>query len=705
MNILTLLLSIFKKIKTINCHIKLFSKKIRVKYPFIKKRGIMSQKLLIEIGVEELPAAPLLKELQHIELKWQKILEEYHLYTEFNFFYTPRRLILLHEHFSKKQEDSLVEFIGAPKDIAYKDGKLTPAGQSFLQKTGISESKLQFKTIKGKEVLYYQEQRSGKESSEILGQMVEKWLQSLNFGKTMRWGSGEFEFIRAIRSLVCVLGDKLIEFQSYGVKSAKKTFVHRSMSYDLIHFQSIDEYFTLLEKNFVMIDQNKRRKKILAEFNDLERQNDIHISEDDELLSEVVAITEYPKVLLGSFEDKFLAIPSEVIISSMRENQRYFSVFKNDKLSNHFIVVSNAVCKDYTKIINGNERVLRARLSDAMFFWENDLKSGLHPEKLDSILYLEGLGTMQDKIEREKAVAKVLCESYKNAHLKDIKTAIDYTKADLLTSMVYEFPELQGIMGSYYAKAQGLSDAICLAIREQYLPNTEKDALPSTEFSSIVALANKIDTLMGLFSLGKIPTGTKDPYALRRAANGVIKIALHLGIKFDIREILQQLSALYKQFELKNLENFIFERLYTFYNANASFIKAVLASQNTDLIHIDASIKALIDLSQDEHFDEKFSTFKRLANIAVKPNVAVDECLFEQEQEKNLYQAFKARKQNAPVSEMLHSLFSLKNDIDAFFDKVMINTENESLRTNRQALVYEIYEAFLKIADIKELSL
>lgn len=664
----------------------------------------MSQRLLIEIGVEELPAAPLLKELQNIKLKWQKILEEYHLYTEFSFFYTPRRLILLHECFSKKQEDSFVEFIGAPKDIAYKDGKLTAAGESFLQKTNISENELQFKTIKGKEVLYYQEKRTGKKSSEILGQMVERWLKSLNFGKTMRWGSHEFEFIRAIRSLVCILGDELIEFKSYGIKSAKKTFVHRSMSYDLIDFQSIDEYFTLLEKNFVIVDQNKRRKKILAEFNDLEVQNGIHISEDNDLLDEVVAITEYPKALLGSFEDEFLTIPSEVIISSMRENQRYFSVFKNDKLSNHFIVVSNAVCKDYAKIINGNERVLRARLSDAMFFWENDLKNGLHPEKLDSILYLEGLGTMQDKIEREKAVAKVLCENYKNAQLKDIETAINYAKADLLTSMVYEFPELQGIMGSYYAKTQGLSDEICLAIKEQYLPNTEKGALPSTEFSSIVALANKLDTLIGLFSLGKIPTGTKDPYALRRAANGIIKITLNLGVKFDISEILQKISSLYKKFELENLENFIFERLYTLYNVNASFIKAVLASQNTDLIHIDKSIKALIDLSQDENFDEKFSTFKRLANIATKPDVMVDENLFEQEQEKSLYQAFKMCKQNAPVSEILHDLFALKSHIDAFFDKVMINTENEKLKKNRQALVYEIYQAFLKIADIKELS-
>lgn len=664
----------------------------------------MSKRLLIEIGVEELPAAPLLKELKNIELKWQKVLDEHHLQSKFSFFYTPRRLTLLHEEFSDKQEDSFAEFIGAPKEIAYKDGKLSAAGQSFLQKAGISEKELEFKEIKGKEVLYYQQKQAGKKSAEILGQMIEKWLKSLNFGKTMRWGSGEFEFIRAIRSLVCVLGDELVEFQSYGVKSAKKTFIHRSVSYDLVEFSGIDEYFELLEKNFVILNQNARREKILAEFKEIEAQNGVSITQDNELLDEVVAITEYPKALLGSFESEFLQIPSEVIISSMRENQRYFSVFKQNTLSNHFVVVSNAVCQSYAQIVNGNERVLRARLSDAMFFWQNDLKNGLCPQKLDSILYLEGLGTMSNKSEREKSVAKVLCEVYKNAKFKDIATAIYYAKADLLTSMVYEFTDLQGIMGFYYAKAQGLSDEISLAIKEQYLPNTEKGALPSTQFSSIVALANKFDTLMGLFSLGKIPTGTKDPYALRRAANGVIKIALNLGVKFDLREILRQIAPLYKKFELSNLENFIFERLYTLYDANASFIKAVLASQNADLIHIDKSIKALIKLSKEPNFDEKFATFKRLANIATKVGAKVDERLFETKEEKALHKAFQACKQSEP-NELLQALFALKSHIDAFFDSVMINVKDEALRNNRQALVYEIYEAFLSVADIKELSL
>ena len=665
----------------------------------------MEKRLLIEIGVEELPAIPLLKELKNIELKWQKVLEEYHLQSEFSFFYTPRRLTLLHEKFKEKQEDSVIELIGAPKEIAYKDGKLTQAGQSFLQKAGISEDELEFKEIKGKEVLYHQKKQVGKKSAELLGEMIEKWLKSLNFGKSMRWGKGEFEFIRPLRSLVCILGDDLVEFEGYGLKSAKKTFIHRSVSYDLAEFKGISEYFELLEKNFVILEQNKRREKILTEFKELEAKFKIKIAKDSELLDEVVAITEYPKALLGSFEAEFLDIPSEVIITSMRDNQRYFAVFKDGNLANNFIVVANAVCEDYSKIIAGNERVLRARLSDAMFFWQNDLKSGLCPEKLGSMLYLEGLGTLKDKIEREKIVAKVLCEVYQNANFNELCKAIDYAKADLLTSMVYEFPELQGIMGSYYAKAQGFSEAICLAIKEQYLPNSENSPLPSAEFSSIVALANKLDSLMGLFSLGKIPTGTKDPYALRRAASGVIKIALNLGLKFDLRELLSKIAPNYKEFDLKSLENFIFERLYTLYEANASFIKAVLASKNRDLIHIDKAIKALIALSAKPNFDEKFATFKRLSNIAVKINSSLDENALVEAEEKALYKAFKELNLKAEPEFLLEKLFALKPKIDSFFDKVMINVDDEGLRTNRQVLVYEIYKAFLSVADIKELSL
>ncbi|MBF7044701.1 glycine--tRNA ligase subunit beta [Campylobacter volucris] len=663
-------------------------------------------KLLIEIGIEELPAIPLLKELPNITKKWQNILDNYHLNSNFNFFYTPRRLVFIHENFKAKQEDSFVELIGAPKNIAYKDGKLTQAGMSFLEKSGLSESEISFKEIKGKEVLYCQKQVQGLESKEVLPKMIEEFLKSLNFGKTMRWGKGEFEFIRAIRSLSCVLDDKLVEFESYGVKSAMSTFVHRSISYDLVDFESIDEYFKILEKNCVVLDQNLRRKIIIEQLKELENKNDILISEDDELLAEVVAITEFPKALLGNFEKQYLEIPSEVIITSMRENQRYFAVFKNGALSNHFVVVSNAVCEDYSKIICGNEKVLRARLSDAEFFWKNDLEQGLNNEKISKMIYLEGLGTLKDKVEREKQIAQKLCEIFSNSNKEKILQAIEYSKADLSTQMVYEFTNLQGVMGSYYAKAMGMSDEVALAIKEQYLPNGDDSDLPSNEISSIVALANKFDTLMGLFAMGKIPSGTKDPYALRRAANGVLKIILNLQKEFNIKDFLNYITQGYKQFDLNILLDFILERLYTFYDVNASFIKAVLNSKNYDIVHIDSSIKALMEIVNDGKFEQNFTTFKRLANIAVKNDVKVDATLFNTQEEQNLYNAFvKCKEYKDDISVYLKNLFALKPQIDLFFDNVMINDQNELIKNNRQALVYEIYKEFLQIADIKEISL
>ncbi|MCX2682484.1 glycine--tRNA ligase subunit beta [Campylobacter sp. MIT 21-1685] len=661
--------------------------------------------LLIEIGTEELPAIPLLQELANIKKKWSFVLEEYGLKSNFHFYYTPRRLVFFHNDFPLKQKDRMVEFIGAPKDIAFHKGALTSAGKAFLQKAQISENEITFKELKGKEVLYYNKVVKGKESVVLLPQMIEKFLQSLNFGKSMRWGVHTFEFIRAIRSMVCVLNDILVEFEMYGVQSAKKTFIHRSISYECKTFGNAKEYFDILKQNYILLDQEERKKKIENEIRDLEKKHCFTVLKDESLLAELVAITEYPTALLGTFESEFLKLPSEVIITSMRENQRYFAVTNNENLLNHFIVISNAVCEDYSKIIHGNERVLRARLSDGMFFYQNDLHNGLSPEKLSNITYLEGLGTMSDKIQRELYFAKILCENYEFADFEIVSKVLEYAKADLTTQMVYEFTDLQGIMGSYYAKALGFSDELCLAIREQYLPNSEHSALPSTLLSSLVALSIKLETLMGLFSIGKIPSGTKDPYALRRAANGVLKIVLSLGKSFDLHKVLLQAKTLYKDFELEVLENFIFERLHTFYKLNSSFIASVLHSKNTDILFIDESIKTLALFSQKDDFNEKCSTFKRLANIVQKSSQTLDEKLFVEEAEKKLYTAFLQSLQAHNVAQRLENLFGLKPYIDDFFNSVMINVDDERLKNNREALVLTIYEEFLKIADIKELRL
>lgn len=675
----------------------------------------MTKELIIEIGVEELPAIPFLKESGNIKEKWQDILRENSLFSECEFYYTPRRIVFYHPNFKVKQDDGFSEFIGAPKQVAIKDGKFTQAAISFANKCGITESELKFETINGKEVLYYKKPVAGRPSQELLGDMIEKFLLSLNFGKSMRWGDGKFDFIRPIRSFLVILGDEVVKFNKFDVDSGNSIYQHRSISYDKFSVKNVKDYFGSMSKIGVILDQEKRREKILKEFKDIEQKSGFDIEIDENLLDEVVAITEYPTALMGEFEAEFLDVPSEAIITSMKENQRYFPVFKNKKLSNHFVVVSNAIADDYNLIIKGNEKVLRARLSDAMFFWQSDLKADFGPEKLKNITYLKELGSIYEKELRELKVVKTLAKIYSNCLNSEagaqyeelLERAVMLSKADLTTQMVYEFTELQGVMGYYYAKAKGESEFIANAIKEQYLPSGENSECPNGIFSSVVALATKIDTLMGLFSVGKIPSGNKDPYALRRAANGIIKIILNEKLNFNLKEVLSSLANGYAKFDLKQLENFIFDRLYTFFDANASIIKACLASEKGDILAQCEAIKALYEISEKRDFRENFSTFKRLANIIKDENIGVvNESLFESEQERNLNSEFKkVVAKDSDFKERLDDLFALKVVIDSFFDKVMINVDDTKIRSNRIALIGQIYKEFLKIADIKEISL
>lgn len=671
--------------------------------------------LLIEIGVEELPAIPFLKEVVNIRPKWEKVLQYYNLSSEFEFFYTPRRIVLFHKNFSAQQPDNQVITTGAPKAVAFQDGKWSKAALSFAQKCGIKESDLCFENIEGKEVLYHKSIKKGSPSKELLAQMIEAFLQSLNFGKSMRWGRGEFDFIRPIRNIICLLDNQNVDMKIYGVSSRAAFLSHRKFGYELVEFKSCKEYFVKLNQNGIILSSKDRRDKVLSEFKNIEEKHKINIEIDENLLDEVIAITEYPTALLGEFDRAFLKVPKEVIITSMKENQRYFPVFKDENLSNHFVVVSNAITEDDALIIKGNEKVLKARLSDAMFFYNSDLKSEFSPEKLKNIVYMKELGSVYDKVERELKVAiktaemfheKLLLEFGGKNYMNDLKTAIMLSKADLTTAMVGEFGELQGVMGSYYAKENGQSKFVVRAIGEQYLPSGEKSALPTGIFSSVIAMSIKLDTLMGLFSIDKIPSGNKDPYALRRAASGLIKIILNYNLNYNLNSAIGEISDNYKNFDHIKLLNFIKDRLYTMYSANQSVIKACINSGESDILKLDNAINALDEISRASNFKENFVTFKRLANIIKDEKInKVDEALLKEEAEIALYEAFnKVDLSNLDCKTYLNSLFVLKDKIDDFFQNVMINVQNKELRTNRINLIGKIYQAFLKVADIKEIS-
>lgn len=678
----------------------------------------MTKPLLIEIGVEELPAIPFLKQLLDIEQKWQNILEQNSLLCSFEFFYTPRRLVLWHNEFLISQKEKTEEFYGAPEHIAYKNNIPTNAAISFAKKCEVDVEDLQLVEKDGKKVLFCKKIIKAKHSHELLGQMIEKFVKSLNFGKSMRWGSLKESFIRPIRWVGCMFDDELVSFEMFGVKSNNFSYGHRN--FGQFEYKNCKQYFENIKKYGVNLFQDERKQNILNQIHNLEKKYNFSVQKDEELLSEVVTITEHPTAIVGSFDEHFLSLPPEVIITSMKEHQRYFPCFdKNGNLINNFVVISNAYSDDTKLVRMGNEKVLRARLSDALFFWDNDIKNGLDTQGLKDIMFLNSLGTLYDKTQKEQKIGQYLAKKYlhvlkneQNSLSEDeilnlIDRSIYLSKADLLTQMVYEFTELQGLMGYYYAKAANEDERVCISIKEQYLPLNS--IMPSSIFSSIVCLSSKIDSLLALFSIDKIPSGTKDPFALRRAVNAIVKIVIHYELEFDINEDFKALKKQYHDFDIEKLQEFFIERLYGYFDVNASIINAVLLSGEKNILKISQKIEALDNIVKASNAKDSFSTFKRLANIIkdVSTNLHVDKTLLIQNEEKSLYDSFlsvKDKKYNS-YEEKLDALFALKDKIDEFFDNVMVNASEQNIKQNRQGLLFEIYSEFKSIADIKEVSI
>ena len=670
----------------------------------------MHKPLLIEIGVEELPAIPLIKELPNIKSKWEALCGEYELANDVVFHYTPRRLIFWHPNFPVKQADKEEELFGAPVEIAFKDGKPTNAALGFAKKAGVEVDALQTAEQKGKEVLYCKKMVEGRPSSELLGEMLEKFVNSLNFGRTMRWGSLDKSFIRPIRWVVTLFGEEVIPVELFGVKSSHYTYGHRSHSYTKQKITEAEHYLDFLQKRGVIADASKREAKILDDFKTIEKEEGVTIEIDRDLLDEVIAITEFPTAFMGSFDAKFLKLPDEVIITSMKSHQRYFPVYKNGKLTNAFIVVANSLTDDGKLIVSGNEKVLRARLEDGLFFYENDLKRGLTSDGLSNVMFAEGLGSLHDKTYREHAIAS---ELQRHLDLDDevygkVYNAVQLSKNDLLSEVVYEFTELQGIMGYYYALAQNEDADVALAIKEQYLPLGESSELPTSDVGAILAIATKIDNLIGLFSTGKIPTGSKDPFGLRRAAIGVLRIIIDREYPLDIGKILIRMSKQYNDYDKEQLVKFVYDRLFQIMReVNPSIINAVLSTGEGDVTNIYKKVRVLDAFVKRDDFENLLATFKRVANITKDfdmKTLSLDETHFETDYEKALYERF-MRIDEQEYDKLLEALASLKPELDAFFDHVMVNAEDEKVRLNRKSLIATIYNRFKEVADIKEITI
>ena len=437
--------------------------------------------LLIEIFTEELPALPFLKELPHMVEKWQKIAQKHRITSTPTLYFTPRRIVLYEQNFATHTQDILIESYGPPLAIAFINGDktkgLSKAGESFFKKLELpTNTPYEIRIKENKEVLYYAKMQKGVQTKDIVGEILIEWLKALQFGKSMFWGNLNESFIRPVRNIFILLGEQSVSFNAFGLHSIAQTYPHRDISFEPYAITSPSDYFQSLEKSKVILEQNKRRAMILEQIVVIESQENIKVEIDEALLNEIVAITEYPRAAYGIFDKQFLQLPNEVIITSMKENQRYFATYKDGHLHNGFVLVANSTAANLGPIVQGNQKVLKARLSDAVFFYENDLKNGFAPEKLGQILFVDGLGSLLDKTKRESVIALELLKFY--THKIDMKiqesqeilsTAVKYAKADLLTEMVYEFTELQGIIGYYYAQSFGMHPLVAQAIKEQYL--------------------------------------------------------------------------------------------------------------------------------------------------------------------------------------------------------------------------------------------
>ncbi|GAA7806820.1 glycine--tRNA ligase subunit beta [Helicobacter pylori] len=697
-----------------------------------------SDELLVEILVEELPAQALLNEYKEMPKKLHALFSKRALEVgKIEIFYTPRRLCLLVKDFPLLTQETKEEFFGPPVKIACnhqdKTQGLNELGLGFYQKLGLKDHQ-HFQTAfkNNKEVLYHAKIHAKEPTKDLIMPIVLEFLEGLNFGKSMRWGSVEKSFIRPIHN-ICVLfnGENFndIEVKEYGFKTKQATKAHRQEGFDFIQVDSPKAYFEVLEKNHVILDPKKREAKILQEIKELETKHCIIVEIDRDLLDEVVAITEYPSVLLGEFDKAFLKLPSEIITTSMKENQRYFAVFSQKEesptLHNGFIVVSNAINKDKQKIIAGNQKVLKARLSDAVFFYENDLKKPLDNAPLESVVFVQGLGTLKDKMEREAIIAQYLTQKYAPSlnmplekALELISRAVRIAKADLLSEVVYEFSELQGIMGYYYALKQNENELVALSVKEQYLPASENAPLPSSVFSAIVALSLKLDSLFSLFSVGKIPSGSKDPFALRRLSFGLLKIVAHYGLGFDLKADLKNLFekvGVYQSFDLEVLEKFLLERFNNLIDCNPSIIRSVLNTNERDIVKIIQKVKALKRFLDDPKNAQKkellFSAFKRLANINKNrnPNESSEFSinLFKELQEHALFEAFNAIKTNAfeSLDSKIEAYFGLHAPLEEYFKSVLVMDKDIEIQKNRKNFLWGVYQSFLEIGDIKEIAI
>ena len=677
----------------------------------------MTKDLLVELGLEEMPAYVVTPSMKQLRDKMAAFLTDNRLtFDKIEMFSTPRRLAVRVSNLSEKQTDLTEDFKGPSKKIALDaDGHFTKAAQGFVRGKGLTVEDITFREVKGEEYVYVTKQEIGKPVEELIDGVTDV-LTSLSFPVNMHWGINTFEYIRPVHTLTVLLDDESFLMNLFDIESGRTSRGHRFLGHE-VKIQSADSYEEDLREVFVIASPMERENMILDQIKEIERMHNVHVEIDENLLDEVLNLIEYPTAFIGRFDDRYLDVPEEVLVTSMKVNQRYFVVRnENGKLLPYFVSVRNGNAEHLENVVKGNQKVLVARLEDAEFFWREDQRLIISDlvDKLKHVTFHEKIGSLAEHMERTAKIAALLAEK---AHLstreaKDVARAASIYKFDLLTGMVGEFDELQGIMGEKYALLAGENTAVARAIREHYLPTASDGELPDTKVGAILAIADKIDTILSFFSVGLIPSGSNDPYALRRATQGVVRVLDKFGWHIALDELGDQLYALQvDSLTYSNKEqglDFFCARIEKMIDSDIpkDIVTAVLNSSTfvvRDLVEVAA---LLAEKAQENSFKPAVESLARVFNLAEKAEAVsvVDESLFENEEEKELHTAIERLTLSDDLADNIEQLFALSPVIDAFFDNTMVMAEDEAIRANRLALLVALMTKAKKVAQFNQIN-
>lgn len=683
------------------------------------------QPLLLEIGTEEIPARFLPTSIADLKNIATAVFEEYRIpFREARSYATPRRLVLIIKDVAPMQDDIVKEVFGPSRKVAFDEqGNATKAVTGFAGSLGLNVSDLVVK-MKGKgEYMAAVIHEKGMETKQVLPEVFKKIVLSLRFPKSMRWGSGDLLFVRPIHWLVTLYGPSTIQIYIDGIKSGNMTRGHRFLSPAFFQIKEISSFMNLLENNFVLLDQEERRKKIRAGITAFAAQSGGQPVMDEDLLGLVNYLVEYPVPVLCGFDREYLKLPKELLITVMKDHQKYFGIQDGEgNLLNQFIVISNTLAENSETVRTGAEKVIKARFDDAKFYYYEDMKKPLieRVDDLKNVTFHDQLGSLHDKTGRIVSMGTFLAEKLLPALLDKVVRAAGLSKTDLITGVVREFPELQGVMGKYYALRDGEDKGIPESLEEQYFPKSLGGRMPETDIGALLSLSDKIDNIASFFSIGLMPTGSEDPFALRRQAIGVVSVLIDRGYAVTLEDIfrkaLQSMPVRSARDISGDILDFMGQRVEFVLSSKGhdqDLVKSVLPLiSSRPLKTVVARIEALQIFKQDESFPQFLLAIKRVNNIIPKTDLPqLREDLLAQEEEKSLYGAFLLlRERISPLlgeENYLGGLMVLSEitpAVNNFFDKILVMDKDEDIKSNRLALLKEIWSTALLFADFSKLS-